>query len=606
MKNIKINFYFQKFSEKGQIVLFFLGLLYLIISLLLQYSEKKYLLLEQANLAANMIRNDLLSGNQSYVYEQCRMLISQHSVRLVAVKKEGISFCDENTSTSIWPIITVTIPIKYNPKNVGTTDLNTIGTLTLGVDGKMILFNTLGLVSFLVLIMLGVTIFFRKVYNEVNSRIVKPISLLAEYMMDPAFDKDQKKIGTDSNIDEVIQLYKSYDSFVEAESKVAAMKLEATRNQTLLTVAQQVAHDIRSPLSALSMIIGTLSDVSEEKRLIIRTATQRINDIANDLLLKSKTQANSRQNDTSTHDKQNLNQSLNVSNEEALNIKLWFLPTLVDELVSEKRFQYMKHSELNIDVDLSQSVGVFSLVDERELKRVLSNLINNAVEALSEYNGCINVGLIKLNCEQVELFIHDNGKGIPKHLMSKLGKERLSNGKEISSQSGNGLGLYHAKKTIEKMNGKFEIHSIEGKGTTIKMILPLSKSPDWFAEQINLKDKKYLVSLDDDASIHNIWSERIKNCELFQSVEHIKFQSHEAFEKHVLSNMDQLNKSIYLVDYELINQKKTGLDVIEELALEKYSILITSHYDEPEIQKRAEALKLKILPKSLAGFVPFK
>jgi signal transduction histidine kinase len=51
-------------------------------------------------------------------------------------------------------------------------------------------------------------------------------------------------------------------------------------------LAQQVSHDIRSPLSALNMMLSSLNELPEAKRLILRSASQRINDIANSLIQK--------------------------------------------------------------------------------------------------------------------------------------------------------------------------------------------------------------------------------------------------------------------------------------------------------------------------------
>ncbi len=70
--------------------------------------------------------------------------------------------------------------------------------------------------------------------------------------------------------------------------------------------------------------------------------------------------------------------------------------------------------------------------------------------------------------------------------------------------------------------------------------------------------------------------------------------------------MNKLKESIFLVDFELLNQSLTGLDIIDELGIEKYSILVTSRYEESAIQDRASRLRLPILPKALAGFVPFE
>ena len=86
----------------------------------------------------------------------------------------------------------------------------------------------------------------------------------------------------------------------------------------------------------------------------------------------------------------------------------------------------------------------------------------------------------------------------------------------------------------------------------------------------------------------------------------LRFQSGEAFKQYVTTNLNKFKESLFLVDYELLNQPLTGLDLIEELGIERYAILVTSRYEEDVIQDRASRLRLPILPKALAGFVPFE
>lgn len=357
------------------------------------------------------------------------------------------------------------------------------------------------------------------------------------------------------------------------------------------TLAKQVAHDIRSPLSALNMVMGTLKDMPEDKRVLIRSATQRINDIANNLLEKNKNIATPN------------NKSENRKEYKLIPFVTEFVPTLVDVLVSEKRMQYREYVNLEIDIDLYGGFGAFAHVNSSELKRVISNIINNSIEALEKKQGWVKV-IVKKTGSKVEILIQDNGKGIPKHVLEKLGNAGFSHDKS-ETDAGSGLGIYHAKKTMEALGGLFLIDSTVGKGTTIKLVLPAVEAPKWFSDKIDLSEKKYLVSLDDDASIHQIWERRLKDYDLTE-INHIKFQSGESFEKYLMTNMDKLTRTLFLVDFELLNQPKNGLQIIEDMGIENYSILVTSRYGEAEIQARSLRLRVPILPKSLAGSVPIK
>ena len=157
---------------------------------------------------------------------------------------------------------------------------------------------------------------------------------------------------------------------------------------------------------------------------------------------------------------------------EGLKLQVELLPALVDNLVSEKRVHFRDKIDLEIEADLMNSYGAFVNVNATELQRLLSNTINNSAKSLPDNKGKIVVSVRKTATEIV-LMIKDNGKGIPKHILGELGQMGVTHGKE-GTQSGSGLGVYHAKKTIESFGGSFKIDSQEGAGTSIVMSLPMA------------------------------------------------------------------------------------------------------------------------------------
>jgi signal transduction histidine kinase len=360
-----------------------------------------------------------------------------------------------------------------------------------------------------------------------------------------------------------------------AQTKILSEKAE---------MASQVSHDIRSPLSALTMISNSLTEIPEEKRLIIRNASQRINDIANQLLMKSK-------------------ESPTKVGENSLNNKtrVELLSGIVDLLVSEKRIQFREKMGITIEADLSESYGVFASINPMELKRVLSNLINNSVEAFESATGVITIGIKKASEDRSCLFVHDNGKGIPEHILKKLGQAGVTHGKE-GTESGSGLGIYHAKKTIESFGGQFLIESQVGSGTTISFIFKSEHAPAWFVEKIILKPKYNVVCIDDDVSIHQIWEKRLESFKN-DNVHLVNISSGEGLQTWLTENQD-LSNAIFLVDYELLGQPHTGLDLVEKYKLEKQAILVTSRFEEDSIQSRCAKLGVKLIPKGLASLIP--
>lgn len=369
-------------------------------------------------------------------------------------------------------------------------------------------------------------------------------------------------------------------------------------------LANQVAHDIRSPLTALNLVVHSANELPEEKRVLIRNAAQRINDIANNLLKKSKTQQLEKE---STHNVQThrLSEQTLATDQKS---DIFLLSSLIDTIVSEKRIQYRDKISVQIEVDLNQSYGLFAKINHQEFQRALSNLINNAVEALPDSKGDVKIS-IHGSTNNVLIVIFDNGKGIPKHILEKLGEIGVSHGKD-GPHSGSGLGVAHAKKTIESFGGKFEIKSRENEGTMVNITLPRSQTPKWFVEEIQLNQNLQVVSVDDDVSIHQVWNDRFKSLPISELINHFSFTSIKSFmdwfSSQTYDEKENNSNTLYLIDYEFLNESTTGLDLIENIKIAKQSILITSRYDDPQIRARCEKAGIKLIPKSMAGLVPIR
>lgn len=354
------------------------------------------------------------------------------------------------------------------------------------------------------------------------------------------------------------------------------------------SIAKQVSHDIRSPLSALNLIMSDLSQIPEERRILIRNAVQRINDISNQLLEKSKRPKS--QDDVEIGNKADITATM--------------LSSLVDEVVSEKRISCREKIGVSIDFDIKDSYGLFSKICSVELKRVLSNLLNNSIEALSEKNGKINIALLEGQDNTVSIIIQDNGKGIPDHVLNQLGSAEVSFNKE-GTQSGSGLGFLHAKRTVESFGGRISISSIIDIGTTVTIHLPITKGPSWFTESLQIFKNQLIVVLDDDQSIHNIWEQRLSPFVTQGLIENlISFTSAQLFKNWVETNTK--TESLFLIDYELLNQDTNGLQLIEDLRISNSSILVSGRYDEVLVRNKCESLNVKMIPKGLAGFIPIE
>jgi len=167
--------------------------------------------------------------------------------------------------------------------------------------------------------------------------------------------------------------------------------------------------------------------------------------------------------------------------------------------------------------------------------------------------------------------------------------------------NGSGLGLFHARKTMEAMNGTISIDSKPGIGTKIKLGWPATAAPTWFVSELKVGNRQ-VVSIDDDDSIHLVWKERLKD--VASSRDPIAISSPDHFLSWYREKQPLAHKTLFLVDYEFLNHSIKGLDLIEQLDIAASSILVTSQFEEPSVRARAEKLGVRILPKSLAQLIP--
>jgi hypothetical protein len=129
----------------------------------------------------------------------------------------------------------------------------------------------------------------------------------------------------------------------------------------------------------------------------------------------------------------------------------------------------------NITIHCSgnQHSGVAVHADRIRLKQVVLNLVSNAVK-YNRDNGKINIEVQTLD-DVVRLSVQDTGKGIEPQHINKLFQAFSRLGAESSAIEGTGIGLYIAKTLIELMQGRIQVESTPGEGTTFLIEIPSSE-----------------------------------------------------------------------------------------------------------------------------------
>lgn len=236
--------------------------------------------------------------------------------------------------------------------------------------------------------------------------------------------------------------------------------LELRTTKSMAELVTQVAHDIRSPLSALKIVSSLQLDSNSKEAKVLRSSANRIEQIAEDLLQKHR--------NTAVPRSKNLdNENVNISD-------------IVREVLEEKQ---ILHFNSNISIQLESDSIVHATTSAPhavQLRRVLSNIISNAVDAIAEKSSEDQLVLVKISEDKnsFRVSISDNGVGIEPQILSKIGRKYgFSTRKHRRlDTTGNGVGLYHAFATVENMGGKLTIDSKLGHGTDVQITLP-ARSP---------------------------------------------------------------------------------------------------------------------------------
>ena len=365
-------------------------------------------------------------------------------------------------------------------------------------------------------------------------------------------------------------------------ARIKTLREDLDRQLAISAFAAQVAHDIKSPLAALAVVEKDLTQLAEGRRIMVRSAIGRIRDIANSLVEKDR----------------GAKAAIAAGAADSAAVEL--LSSHIDALLTEKRLQF--RSMIGVEIEANQgadSYGLFARINPAEFKRDLSNLINNAVEAVGE-KGRVTIDLSGGDGEVV-IRIQDDGKGVPPEVLARLGERGVTHGKP----GGHGLGIHRAKANAVAWGGSLEITSEAGGGTTVALRLPRAKPPAWFVAKLDILPGGVVAVLDDDASIHQVWRSRFNALRLEEKgVVVLHFSRPNELRAWRNGNPDASRKALYLTDYELLGHAQTGLALIAEFGLGSQTILVTSRFEEKAILDECLRLKARMIPKGLAGFVP--
>ena len=226
-------------------------------------------------------------------------------------------------------------------------------------------------------------------------------------------------------------------------------QLERTREEFVANVS----HELRTPLSLIKGYVETLLDGARDNPEVAERFLKIIERNANrlDLLIQD---------------------LLTISALESEKIKLNLQPVELRALAGKVLTDLNAKAE-NKNVELVNDVPELTVNgDVNRLDQVLANLVDNAIK-YGRAQGSVRVGGKKLANGALEIFVRDDGSGIPPEAIDRVFERFYRVDKARSrDQGGTGLGLSIVKHIVQAHGGEVRVESELGKGATFFFTVP--------------------------------------------------------------------------------------------------------------------------------------
>lgn len=289
--------------------------------------------------------------------------------------------------------------------------------------------------------------------------------------------KNGEGLAQNGEIDELAYLV---NQIQDREEKLKIAK----ENENLVVIGQmlsQVAHDMRSPLAVINTIVKQAVQIPKRQRTLMRGADQQLRGLTDNLLSQYRVKpVTNLLTENTAHEPQKIS-------------------ILLSSIISEKQAEYNQLPvaiHYKSDSNSDNATTDISMVD---FKRVISNILNNAIEAIHE-TGNVTVTLTASSNSAI-IRINDSGVGMKPELI-----EKILNGKSVSyKKNGVGIGLASSYNFIQSWGGDLDIASQQNVGTTVIITIPTSIHHDIALQDDPCHEYADLILIDDNKSVTDAW-----------------------------------------------------------------------------------------------------
>ena len=251
---------------------------------------------------------------------------------------------------------------------------------------------------------------------------------------------------------ELLKVISRQVSIALLNAKLSEESIVSRQMENFNKLSSFLIHDLKNCVSMLSMVVQNAAanfDNPEFQKDILITISNTISKM-NSLTQKLST----------------LPESLELT------IKEYDINRLIDEMISKLKIEDRASIKLSRALDSVLKVKV----DKEYMRKVILNLLMNAIEAMPEggdlsVRTSFNNNTDSLNGKYVQIEVSDSGVGMSADFIER----QLFRPFNSSKRKGIGIGLFQCKTIIEAHGGEILVDSILDKGTAFKINLPVNK-----------------------------------------------------------------------------------------------------------------------------------
>lgn len=282
----------------------------------------------------------------------------------------------------------------------------------------------------------------------ISNNVTRPLQLLRQKMRQVDLKKHNEPIDLKTD-DEVGDLVREYNHMVSELTRSVELLARQERETAWRSMARQVAHEIKNPLTPMKLSVQLMLRAWQEKAPDFE---QRLVKVSNTLIHQIETLSN-----IATE----FSTFARMPNEQIEKVE-------INDVIKSASAIYDEYKAIEIEIDLDHSRHFYVMADKSRLLRMLNNLIKNAAQAIpKDRKGIVTISSQQVG-DMVMVKVIDNGDGIPEDVRSKLFQPNFT-----TKTKGMGLGLAMVKNIVEGFGGKIWFDTETGEGTTFFIQLPL-------------------------------------------------------------------------------------------------------------------------------------